>query len=281
MIFVVIFVKDSTRGEIKELFRDYITFRCVIEMAMIDKSNIMDLTGRPRRILQSPGKNYDGEGERNLTLRGIFDVLSAYRDYEGGINCSKCGKLYKSKVCFIKHLWEHSVYWDLFPGDKNHERVLAIQAALILYSRYEGVKQEDAERLRDLLVTSPTGHDTALTQNTPKKSKPAHQPKSPTLPSREEKIQELSTPKKQILAPWREVLGNRQIPHDTVGPQHLSPVTRPTPHPVSPQLLSPVTPEKNFELNLVCPATPRKDKRKLAAAKLQRTSKKRRRLLME
>lgn len=56
------------------------------------------------------------------------------------------GKLYKSKVCFIKHLWEHSVYWDLFPGDKNHERVLAIQAALILYSRYEGVKQEDAER---------------------------------------------------------------------------------------------------------------------------------------
>jgi len=56
------------------------------------------------------------------------------------------GKLYKSKVCFIKHLWEHSVYWDVFPGDKNHERVLAIQAALILYSHYLGVSQEDADR---------------------------------------------------------------------------------------------------------------------------------------
>lgn len=60
-------------------------------MAMIDSSNILDLSGRSRRVLQSPGKNYDGEGERNLELRGIFEVLSAYRGYEGGINCSKCG----------------------------------------------------------------------------------------------------------------------------------------------------------------------------------------------
>lgn len=60
-------------------------------MAMIDSSNIIDLASRPRRGLQSPNKNYDGDGERNLELRGILDVLGSYRDYDGGINCSKCG----------------------------------------------------------------------------------------------------------------------------------------------------------------------------------------------
>lgn len=56
------------------------------------------------------------------------------------------GKLYKSKVCFTKHLWEHSVYWDLFDALKNQERVLSIQAAIILSQPY----------LEFLLVTSPT-----------------------------------------------------------------------------------------------------------------------------
>ena len=31
-----------------------------------------------------------------------------------------------------KHLWEHSVYWDLFDGLKKQQRVLSIQAAIIL-----------------------------------------------------------------------------------------------------------------------------------------------------
>lgn len=75
------------------------TFWCDNIMAMIDKSNILDFSGRPRRIVQSPGKNYDGEGERNLTLRGIFEVLGTYRDYEGGINCSRCGEI-TLKRCF-------------------------------------------------------------------------------------------------------------------------------------------------------------------------------------
>ncbi|XP_060575553.1 uncharacterized protein LOC132733008 [Ruditapes philippinarum] len=227
-------------------------------MAMIDSSNILDLTSRPRRVLHSPGKNYDGEGERNLELRGIFDVLSAYQGYEGGINCSKCGKLYKSKVCFIKHLWEHSVYWDLFPGDKNHERVLAIQAALILYSRHLGVTQDDSDKLRDLLVTSPSGHDSTPTHTTPKKSRPVNTPLTPTTPNRMRPVQHFTSPQKQ-----------------------MSENLRPVPFPVSSELLPPVTPEKEFERPLVCPPTPRKDKRKLAAAKSQRISKKKRRLLLE
>ena len=60
--------------------------------------------------------------------------------------CFFVGKLYKSKVCFTKHLWEHSVYWDLFDALKNQERVLSIQAAIILSQPY----------LEFLLVTSPT-----------------------------------------------------------------------------------------------------------------------------
>lgn len=66
---------------------------------MIDSSNIIDFSSRPRRVHQTPGKSYDGEGERNLELRGILDVLSAYKGYEGGINCSMCGK--SSDVVFV------------------------------------------------------------------------------------------------------------------------------------------------------------------------------------
>ncbi|XP_013421542.1 uncharacterized protein LOC106181637 isoform X2 [Lingula anatina] len=67
----------------------------------------------------------------------------------------KTSKLYKSKVCFTKHLWEHTVYWDQFAGEKNHDRVLSIQAALILYSGNHGYTEEDANMLSFLLVTSP------------------------------------------------------------------------------------------------------------------------------
>ena len=67
------------------------------------------------------------------------------------------GKLYKSRVCFIKHLWEHTIYWDMFAGDKNHMRVLSIQAALILY----GTCQQPVHSIPvdNLLVTSPHGTD--------------------------------------------------------------------------------------------------------------------------
>lgn len=68
-------------------------------MAMIDSSNIIDFSSRPRRVHHTPGKSYDGEGERNLELRGILDVLSAYKGYEGGINCSMCGKSFD--VAFV------------------------------------------------------------------------------------------------------------------------------------------------------------------------------------
>ena len=34
-----------------------------------------------------------------------------------------------------KHLWEHSVYWDLFDGLNKQQRVLSIQAAIILSIR--------------------------------------------------------------------------------------------------------------------------------------------------
>lgn len=50
-----------------------------------------------------------------------------------------------------KHLWEHSVYWDQFAGEKNHDRVLSIQAALIIYSGFHG----NPDLLTSLLVTSP------------------------------------------------------------------------------------------------------------------------------
>lgn len=64
------------------------------------------------------------------------------------------GKLYKSRVCFIKHLWEHTIYWDLFAGDKNHMRVLSIQAALILYGASRQSLRQPVT-VDSLLVTSP------------------------------------------------------------------------------------------------------------------------------
>ncbi|CAH1247037.1 FAM120B [Branchiostoma lanceolatum] len=100
--------------------------------------------------------------KRCLELDGVIDVLRAYDSYEGGVNCSICGKLYKSKVCFTKHLWEHSVYWDLFDGEKNHDRVLSIQAALILYKNFQ-LAERDQNSLSFLLVTGPHTKDPAKT----------------------------------------------------------------------------------------------------------------------
>lgn len=88
--------------------------------------------------------------QRTLELNGVIEVLKEYETMEGSdINCRMCGKSYKSKVCFTKHLWEHSVYWETFDGVKNQERVLSIQAAIILSNPL----------LEFLLVTSPSPGD--------------------------------------------------------------------------------------------------------------------------
>ncbi|EDV26150.1 uncharacterized protein TRIADDRAFT_55969 [Trichoplax adhaerens] len=71
--------------------------------------------------------------KRDLELNDVMEVLTRYKSYDGSeIICCICDKVYKSRVCFTKHIWEHSVYWDTFDGVKNHERVLSIQAAIIL-----------------------------------------------------------------------------------------------------------------------------------------------------
>lgn len=123
---------------------------------------------RPRRTRQESAKHYDST-RKDLQLSEVLDVLQCYVDYGGGINCCVCGKLYKSRVCFIKHLWEHTVYWDLFAGDKNHMRVLSIQAALILY----GSCQQPLRPIPvdSLLVTSPHSSEHLEASNaSPKKS---------------------------------------------------------------------------------------------------------------
>ncbi|XP_076449619.1 uncharacterized protein LOC143286004 [Babylonia areolata] len=116
---------------------------------------------RPRRARHDSSKLYDRE-RKDLELAEVLDVLQRYVDYGGGINCCVCGKLYKSRVCFIKHLWEHTIYWDLFAGDKNHMRVLSIQAALILYATCQQPFHHIP--VDNLLVTSPhttdSGNDT-------------------------------------------------------------------------------------------------------------------------
>ncbi|KAI8521701.1 hypothetical protein Bbelb_014550 [Branchiostoma belcheri] len=114
--------------------------------------------------------------KRCLELDGVIDVLRAYDSYEGGVNCSICGKLYKSKVCFTKHLWEHSVYWDLFDGEKNHDRVLSIQAALILYKNFQ-LADRDQNSLSFLLVTGPHSKDAKTehrSDSASPKTKPRH-----------------------------------------------------------------------------------------------------------
>ncbi|VDI78376.1 Hypothetical predicted protein [Mytilus galloprovincialis] len=112
---------------------------------------------RPRRQRHDSGRHFDSNGptERHLDIRGVLEILRKNENYTGGVNCAVCGKLYKSRVCFIKHIWEHTVYWDEFDGAKNHERVLSIQAALILHTGFQELTLEESNQLENLLVTSP------------------------------------------------------------------------------------------------------------------------------
>lgn len=77
-------------------------------------------------------------GIRNLELEGVKEIFQDYDLLETAeaVRCVICGKNYKSKVCVKKHLWEHSVYWDLFDGLKKQQRVLSIQAAIILAIKF-------------------------------------------------------------------------------------------------------------------------------------------------
>lgn len=61
-------------------------------MAMLERQNLLESSERPRRVRHESGPNYSGEGDRSLELKGIMEVLKAYSDYEGGVNCSLCGK---------------------------------------------------------------------------------------------------------------------------------------------------------------------------------------------
>ncbi|OAF72179.1 hypothetical protein A3Q56_00059 [Intoshia linei] len=87
---------------------------------------------------------------RSLTLNHIVKIIQNYKINGIGL-CPVCNKMYKSRVCFVKHLWEHTVYWDMFDGEKCHDRVLAIQAAIILHIITRG----DDQNLSLLLVTFP------------------------------------------------------------------------------------------------------------------------------
>lgn len=74
---------------------------------------------------------------RNLELESVKKLFQDYDLQETeAVSCVICGKNYKSKVCVKKHLWEHSVYWDLFDGLKKQQRVLSIQAAIILAIKF-------------------------------------------------------------------------------------------------------------------------------------------------
>lgn len=74
---------------------------------------------------------------RNLELESVKALFQDYDLQETeAVACVICGKNYKSKVCVKKHLWEHSVYWDLFDGLKKQQRVLSIQAAIILAIKF-------------------------------------------------------------------------------------------------------------------------------------------------
>lgn len=57
----------------------------------------LGFTTRSKRLKMEAGNNqrhYDatGCGRKTLELQGVIDVLKEYDDYEGGINCSICGK---------------------------------------------------------------------------------------------------------------------------------------------------------------------------------------------
>jgi len=121
---------------------------------------------RAKIRLKSCNEEIFGVGpQRTLELHGVLKILENNTNFHGGINCDLCGKLYKSKVCFTKHIWEHSIYWDSFHGSRNQDRVLAIQAALILYNHYahhhsaNSTQKLLSDQLLNLLVTEPREHN--------------------------------------------------------------------------------------------------------------------------
>ena len=111
---------------------------------------------------------FSGKNKKKFSKCRLLKILPRVLSVKVDCICFIPGKLYKSKVCFIKHLWEHSVYWDKFDGAKNHERVLSIQAALILCG-LPGSSGEDAKKMTDLLVTSPHNQNQENVLATPKK----------------------------------------------------------------------------------------------------------------
>lgn len=60
----------------------------------IESNNAMDTQERPRRLRMETQRIFHGgnPNQKCLELEGVVKVLSQYADYEGGINCSICGK---------------------------------------------------------------------------------------------------------------------------------------------------------------------------------------------
>ena len=73
----------------------------------VDHNNNIDYQPRPKRHRMEPHRIFFGSNpnQKTLELEGMFNVLRAYEDYDGGINCSICGKW-----CFIYPI--HIVYVD-------------------------------------------------------------------------------------------------------------------------------------------------------------------------
>ena len=71
------------------------------------------------------------------------------------------------------------MYWDQFEGVKNHERVLSIQAALILYTRFQVLTMEESNWLANLLVTSPNEKKDGDCSSPGHKKRPRTPKKSP------------------------------------------------------------------------------------------------------
>jgi len=55
----------------------------------------LEFESRPKRMrMDTKLRHYDSNGmtQRSLDIEGVIRVLSKYDDYDGGINCSICGK---------------------------------------------------------------------------------------------------------------------------------------------------------------------------------------------
>lgn len=117
-------------------------------------------------------------------------------------------------------------------------------------------------------MTSPSAHDTqtGLMHTTPKKN-PKPTPGSTTLPkSSSRSLQYPTTPLKNMS--FERPTTN--CPTPLKNPRH-----DPSDDPY------PMTPPKGLDPHLVCPPTPKKDKRRSSLMKIQRTARRKRRLLLE